>query len=114
MVLTETVPYQWYREGHFTDLELISCRGPWQVWAAQESQAYLLLVVNGLEKIVIKCQYLSWQHRCEDIALLGRIPPDGDAAAGVPAPHTPAPPVLSAGQARPFPPSGRGSRPPGD
>lgn len=109
---TMTMPYQWYTDRYFNDLEPVRDFGLWQVWSARQYQAYLLLLVNEIEEIVVKCQYESLAERWEDIKLLACIPPDGEAGAGVFALLKPPSPTLSAGNARPLPKPGPGADPP--
>lgn len=96
---TETMPYQWFVERYFSELEPVRDFGLWQVWSAQQYRLYLLLVVNEIEEIVVKCQYGSLEERTEEIKLLRRLPPEGGAGEGIFASLNPAPPVLSTGNA---------------
>ena len=100
---TVTMPYQWFVDQYFTDLQPVRDFGLWQVWAAKQYRAYLLLVVNEIEEVVIKCQYESHEERLEDMKLLRCIPPDGEDGAGIFASLRPVPPVISAGSARRLP-----------
>ncbi len=109
---TVTMPYQWFVDRCFRDFSPVRGFGLWQVYSAKQYQDPLLLLVNETEEVVIKCRYESWEECAEDIDLLRRIPPGGEASAGVLAALNPAPPVLSAGSARPLPKPGSGPEPP--
>lgn len=100
---TVTMPYQWFVDRYSRDSVPVIGFGLWQVWSAKQYQDPLLLLVNETEGVVIKCRYESREERAEDIDLLCRIPPEGEAGAGVLAVLKPVPPVLSAGDARPLP-----------
>ena len=102
-MLTETMPYHWFEDRYFSDLQPVRGFGLWQVWAARQYHAYLLLVVNQIEEVVIKCQYESQEERSADIKLLRCLPPDGEAGAGALAFLRPVPPTLSGKNARPLP-----------
>jgi len=108
---TVMMPYQWFTDRYFGDSKPVCGFGLWQVWSARQYQAPLLLLVNETEEVVIKCQYDSQEERAEDIDLLRRIPPEGEADAGILAALKPVPPVLSAGSARPLPEPRSGSGP---
>ena len=100
---SEAVPYHWFVEGFFSEPKLVRSFGLWQIWSANQYHACLLLVVNEIEEIVIKCQYESGMERAKDVDLLLHLPPEGDASAGMFALPKPVLPVLPAGNARPLP-----------
>lgn len=106
---TVTMPYQWFVDRYFTHLQPVCGFDLWQVWSANQVYAPLLLLVNEIEEVVIKCQYESQEERAEDIDLLRRIPPAGEAGAGVLAALKPVPPALLPGKARSLPKPGSGA-----
>lgn len=108
---TVTMPYRWFMDRYFNDLEPVLDFGLWQIYAAKQYQDHLLLLVNEREEVVIRCRYESRKEQAEDIDLLRRIPHGGDAGAGVLAALKPSPPMLSAGNARPLP-AGSGTKTP--
>ncbi len=55
MMQTTAMPYQWFADRFFTDLQPVCGFGLWQVWSAELGQTPLLLVVNELEETVVKC-----------------------------------------------------------
>ncbi len=109
---TVTMPYQWFVDRYFSDLERVRDFGLWQVWSARQYQTYLLLVVNEIEEVVVKCQYDSQEEYRADVELVRLIPPDDAAGAGSLASLSPVPPVLPANNARPLPKPGSGAEPP--
>ena len=102
---TAEQPYQEYLDSRFQDLETICSLGAWQIESASDEGALLLVIVNHEKKSVALCRYTSLFERSDDIELLLRLPPEGDAEAGVFAWLKPSPPSLPAGNTRPFPPS---------
>lgn len=98
---TTTMPYQWFLDRFFTDLQPVRDFGLWQIWAARQGQDPLLIVVNELEETVVQCRYESDAERTEDIKLLRRLPPGEELGAGVPAFPKPPRPTLSAAKAKP-------------
>ncbi len=98
---TKTMPYQWFVDRFFTDLQPVRGFGLWQVWSAEQGQNPLLLVVNEIEETVVQCRYESDTERAEDIALLRRLPPGDEAGAGVFAFPKPPLPTLLAAKAKP-------------
>ncbi len=98
---TTAMPYKWFVDRFFTELQTVRGFGLWQVWAARQGKDPLLLVVNELEETVVQCRYESEAERTEDINLLRRLPPGDEAGAGVFAFPKPPPPTLSAAKAKP-------------
>jgi hypothetical protein len=113
---TATVSYSEFLNKDWRHLMEIRQLGDWHVLSSVEGEAtlgrtdnrvYLLLVVNETEETVIECRYDSWQERCQDVEMLRRLPPSGEAGAGVGAKLHPIVPTLTASAAKqpPAPPS---------
>jgi len=98
---TTEMPYQWFVDRFFTELQPVRGFGSWQVWAARQGRDPLLLVVNELEETVVQCRYENDAERTEDINLLRLLPPGDEAGAGVFAFPKPPHLSLSAAKAKP-------------
>ncbi len=109
---TVTLPYQEFLDRDWYYLLTVRALGDWEILSTSESGevagnaedgVYLLLVVNRRQGTVIECRYDSWQERYQDVEMVRRLPPGGEAGAGAPAWLRPVVPSRAGSAARPLP-----------